>query len=115
MGSAKSGFGIEPDAPTQESRSITIKRKNTAGNICSLMLPTSAGLVPLQCDITTVVQSWLASPSDNERALKLSISAPADRTGSIMTPLASDGTQRPLLVLDYSAKCEGKVCPKLLK
>jgi hypothetical protein len=57
--------------------------------------------------------SWLASPAANDRTLKVSLSAPADRTATLLSPLATDGSQRPVLVLDYSAKCAGNACPKL--
>jgi hypothetical protein len=104
-----------PDAPTAEQRWLTIVRKNTAQNICKILLPTDAGFVPLECDITSAVQSWLASPAGSERVIKVSVSAPADRTASILTALTPDGTQRPVLSLDYSGKCSGKVCPQLVE
>ena len=80
-----------------------------------ILLPTDAGFVPLECDITSAVQSWLASPAGSERVIKVSVSAPADRTASILTALTPDGTQRPVLSLDYSGKCSGKVCPQLVE
>lgn len=103
-----------PDAPTQEQRWVTVKRSNSADNICKIVLPSSVGFLPYECDVTAAVTSWLASPAESARSLKVSMStSTADRTLSVLTPLTADGTQRPVLSLDFEAKCANDRCPQL--
>lgn len=103
-----------PDAPTQEQRYLTVKRSGSADNLCKIVMPTSAGSSAFECDVTSAVTSWLASPAASARSLKVSMStSTADRTLSVLTPLTADGTQRPVLSLDYSAQCAGNQCPPL--
>lgn len=103
----------EPSAPTAEQRYVTVRRVDSAIQLCKLPLPTASGLVKLTCDVTAAVKSWIASPVDAKRALKVSYSGPSDRSVSLRTQLASDGTLRPRLYVDYVGKCQGNVCPPL--
>lgn len=103
-----------PDAPTQEQRYLTVKRTGSVDNLCKIVMPTSAGASAFECDVTSAVTSWVASPAASARSLKVSMStSTADRTLSVLTPLTADGTQRPILSLDYSAQCAGSQCPPL--
>ena len=92
----------------RKKRYATAKRNSV---VVSALLAASLALI--ECDVTIAVKSWLASPAANDRTLKVSVSAPADRTATLLSPLATDGSQRPVLLLDYSAKCAGNACPKL--
>jgi hypothetical protein len=103
----------DPYAPTAELRSIVVKRVGALNNSCLVTLPDSAGFTMIECDVTADVQSWLASPPGSVRSLKIG-SGPADHPADVLTPVAADGTQRPVLLLDYSGKCAGNVCPKLV-
>jgi hypothetical protein len=108
-------FQAQPDAPTVAARSIVITRFGSPDTLCKITLSTSPNLAPLECDVTAAVKSWLASAPGSARVLKISASGGASATASVATELAADGTQRPRLLVDYSASCNGKVCPALLQ
>lgn len=111
--SAMLELSVSPSAPTADARSLVISRPGTNGNLCKITLPTSAGFVPIQCDVTAAVKSWLASAPTAARQLKVSASGVAGTSATVRTELAPDGTHRPVLALTYKATCSGNVCPPL--
>ncbi len=111
--SATLKLSVSPNTPTADARSLVISRPGTTGNLCKITLPTSAGFVPIQCDVTAAVKSWLASAPAAARQLKVSASGVAGTSATVRTELAPDGTHRPVLALTYKAICSGNVCPPL--
>lgn len=103
-----------PDVPTSDARWVTVKPNDTAVNTCKVQLPAVNGVVLVECDVTELVRNWLAKPADAARTIKVSSSQTvASATSQLKTELAANALERPVLLIDYSAKCAGNACPEL--
>lgn len=98
-------FSVKAVAATQPVKVIV---SGVAQPVCSYPISQKT-YSNITCDVTSAVKAWMQAPASTERSVAIA-------TQNVGNPLmvqshkAEDAAVRPVLLLDYSASCEGDQC-----
>jgi hypothetical protein len=98
-------FSVKVAGP---ARSVKILTNGVEVAACTHVL-SSKTYTSWTCDITTAVKSWMQAPASAERSVTIATTS-AGNPMYVQTYKAASAADRPLLLLDYSASCEGDKC-----